>query len=293
MGQYEVEPRNAKQANKVRNSGQPMVRTSPAFLCDMGVTFQKELWANKEIWLTPLSSDGNLTFGDPRCPYGNLQPTVRHWKTWEELPDITCFGKSISFEEFIWTDGNFPRLYKKLCNLHSGEAVEASGHWIPIWEGKPPLTKLAWQCQFAENKTDASLLNDFCAPGSKNSQTRTGQQKWQQCGGHSLTGDKYFPAEAQRQLQENIRGLTTMAFRGQTWAEEPIPSNEGPMYWVWEGTVLTLLQALMLDPVHFTMQESYLWFCQQRKICKNRTHPAKPGTGINAERWTHHRQWYS
>lgn len=281
FAQIPVEPKTEEEIQKSNDSGgQWQTKHVVAFLCHKNVTFMREIFQNDSIWLTPLPSGTTPIQGHADGgPHANLREEVRHWDFWKQVPDVTDFGKSIPGDAFIRNGGNYMQLLKRLNNLHQGEVVEinCTGEWVFI-DGMPPSDMGWWQAQFAETRGDAELLRDVGAMGSRSFQTR--QRRHTSWGG-SAHG---MPDETKERLKE-ISGLTHAKFKKGSW--------EGEGYVARKARVLTLNQVLMLDPVHTTMQEAYVWYCQQQKMCKVRAHQAKAGKawGSKTQWWGNGGQW--
>ena len=236
----------------------------------MNIVFLREVFQDPQIWGTPRET-GTMPVKLPGHanggPFANIAEGARKWKFWQEVPDPHDFGKNMCRAEFLATGGNYMEHIKKVVDLHSGEAVEINntGEWIFV-PGRPPTDRQYWQAQFAEKKKDAALLASFGA---------------MPCG-------LKVPEEMKVGLKE-ITLMTHAQFTPQSW--------EGQGYWARQARVLTLLQVLMLDPQHTTMQEAYVWYCLQKKMCKIGPHPPTPRYGANNQ-WEFvppspdHRAWY-
>jgi len=81
-----------------------------------------------------------------------------------------------------------------------------------------------------------------------------------------------MPTETKEKLK-NLASLTHAAFQQGAW-------EEGAYWTTREAHILTLSQVLMLDPRTCTMQEAYVFYNQQRKICKKKVHSPKAGNGV-------------
>ena len=245
----------------------------------MNVGFLGDIFQNASIWLTPspsgtkpVSLEGHANGG----PHANLVEAVRHWAFWQEVPDPNDFGKNIHGAQFLTNGGNFMQHIKRLNNLHPGEAVEINdtGEWVSM-HGKPPLDQQWWQAQYAETKEDAALLREVGAMGTKSYQAR-------QRGGTSWGGSAHGMPDETKEKLKDITSLTHAIFQQGSW------EGSGG-YVARRANVLTLNQVFMLDPENTTMQEAYVWYCQQKKFARTghtQTRQAKLGVQkTTSSRW--------
>ena len=216
---------------------------------------------------------------------GNLLEAVRHWDFWKQIPDVNDFGKSIDGVAFMREGGDFMKHMKRLDNLHSGEVVEIkdTGSWNVVYE-HPPMDAQGWHGQFAGSKQIQALLRDIGAPGTQSHASKA--RAWTMWG---ASPDGIMPDEVKVKLR-GIYKLTHTTFQEGCW---DLDLDDPAGYLAREAKVLTLFQVLMLDPEHTTMQEAYVWFCQQRRICKARVHSPKAGKGYGAHSQyeTKYRAW--
>jgi len=269
LAQIPVEPWRVQELQTFNDSGERPTKCVAAFLHYWNARFLREILQDDSIWLVPSPSGSQPAEGQAHGgPYGNLVEAVRHWAFWQEVPCPDDFGRSIPGVLFRANGGNFMQLWKRLNLIHEGEAVEINetGEWI-FQPGMPPLEKQWFHAQFAETKKAAEVLRDIGALGARSYQTH---QRWATSWGPLGGSADGMPDRPE--VMEKLYELGVL-----THAIFPPPAWEGKGYVARRARVLTLNQVLMLDPEHTTMQEAYVWFCQQKKMCKKRVHPPKAG----------------
>ena len=257
FAQIPWEPRLPKEIKDCNDSGGHW-QTKPvtAYLTWMTHGFTRDVFADRSIWAHPSTSNEPVK-GCAGNRWHNLTQAARGWALFQHVPDIDDFGKSIPGLAFIKKNGNFMVLLRQLEAKHVGEGVEVPGteEWCKV-AGEVPTDKLFWHAQFAETQEHEEVLRKVGALGSMLATRKKEQVVAYLAGSPHALGEQ----------MEQLTCLTHAQFNG-SWR------NSG--FAVRKANIVTLMQVLMLDPVHVTMQEAYAWYCQRKKICKKKLHSPK------------------
>ena len=273
--QFEVEPRTKNEINEYMARGQQKeAKGVVEFFNHVSLTFMHQILADKQIWLVPKESESSefAPVEESLAAGSNLREEVLQWKAWQEVPDMNNFGMSLNWDEFGVSkfNGNYQKWLKAIFQKHQGEVIEiqTTGEWELV-DGNPPLEIAFWHLQFAENREDRALLELVGSKGSHLAQRPNMPGLASVCEDLGYSSTKINPIVAD---YHKIHSLTT-ARLPVMWG---FPGQHGQTYQRRTARVLTLPQVLMMAPDVVTFQAAYYWFNLQRKIVKQKKHPAVP-----------------